>query len=902
MHGELGMMKRSTSERKRQRDEKAYADALDAERAESSDGMAPAVVDFRYERRAGARTDSSRKQKRQQMKEEKLRRRQRGQSKGAFATHTQAVKKPRAVKAGAVGVQKKAKMQSGSAATTARTEKRVSWPDMKPDRKVAGDQLKQNAEEEDVWSEEDAEFLQDQEIDSLLQIAGRVSKRTRQDYETAKHRSTKANVESSEEDSDEEEEVDEDNGVRLSSGESEAEEEEEDDDDDEDEEEEEEEEEGEKPPGPATEQSSSSSDFDDAADDAADDSDDDDSIYEDSENKASPYIENAEDNENVASQDKVPWKAEKVQRQGHVPVAKTRGEKRVSREAQEQSAQLQRQWRALLNRLTERSVSKVASQAESVLRATPSGSSRRRSACDSLADAVVRAVLAGGASASLGVSGPNVLAHAVFITFLAATVDVYVGASAVRVALAKLHALRLTDERMRNAPPEDQDGDEFLEQRVSELYTLVTLLACMYKSQLVHSELLYSTMHDFLRVFQSRDVELLLVLLRACGSRLRSDDPGALKDVILAVQDRVKRVPHITPRMQVTLDFIYSLKNNRDSGPAAQQLLLHVDQERALLDWLQKSALDVMAGGAELPMIRGVYNTVAADQDGQEWAEQMYGGSGHAKGRSAKGADAPVKDSRSKPSGPDAHASTANDSSTGLDLKALAAQQRLSSELRKSLFAAIMGASDVNDVFLRLGKLGATGKDNIKQREAVRVLVLCCIQERTYNPFYAVVLRRLCRAERGAVITTQYVFWDALKQLEEMSTRHIHHHAALLGDLIRGGALDLRSLRALDSALQAAGGTWSARLTGFLRLVFSRALDDDEHDDTENSSSSARESIEQQLRGLLKDPKTQHLAPLLAYFFKTYLGANTQGAALVGTALLPEDGRRWASLALGEEE
>lgn len=35
-----------------------------------------------------------------------------------------------------------------------------------------------------------------------------------------------------------------------------------------------------------------------------------------------------------------------------------------------------------------------------------------------------------------------------------------------------------------------------------------------------------------------RDVELLLLLLRHCGYRLRADDPAALKDIVLTVQVR----------------------------------------------------------------------------------------------------------------------------------------------------------------------------------------------------------------------------------------------------------------------------------------------------------------------------------------------------------------------------
>ena len=55
------------------------------------------------------------------------------------------------------------------------------------------------------------------------------------------------------------------------------------------------------------------------------------------------------------------------------------------------------------------------------------------------------------------------------------------------------------------------------------------------------------------------------------------------------------------------------------------------------------------------------------------------------------------------------------------------------------------------------------------QREVVRVTVECCLQEQTWNGYYAQLLGSLVRAVKGHRITLQFCLWDLIKQVPALS-------------------------------------------------------------------------------------------------------------------------------------
>lgn len=47
----------------------------------------------------------------------------------------------------------------------------------------------------------------------------------------------------------------------------------------------------------------------------------------------------------------------------------------------------------------------------------------------------------------------------------------------------------------------------------------------------------------------------------------------------------------------------------------------------------------------------------------------------------------------------------------------------------------------------------------------------CCLNERTYNPYYALLAGRLCGHSHNHKFTLQYAMWDQFKQLEQTEVR-----------------------------------------------------------------------------------------------------------------------------------
>lgn len=81
------------------------------------------------------------------------------------------------------------------------------------------------------------------------------------------------------------------------------------------------------------------------------------------------------------------------------------------------------------------------------------------------------------------------------------------------------------------------------------------------------------------------------------------------------------------------------------------------------------------------------------------------------------------------------------DGSEAGGLLALAARQRMNTDVRRSVFVAIVGSSDCEDALEKILRLNLKGA---QEREIARVIVECCSQEGSYNPFYAHLAERVC--------------------------------------------------------------------------------------------------------------------------------------------------------------
>lgn len=125
-------------------------------------------------------------------------------------------------------------------------------------------------------------------------------------------------------------------------------------------------------------------------------------------------------------------------------------------------------------------------------------------------------------------------------------------------------------------------------------------------------------------------------------------------------------------------------------------------------------------------------------------------------------------------------------------LLSLAGEQRLSTDVRKAVFVAIMGSDDYIHAFDRISKLKVK---KAQKAEVVRVLMHCCGAEATFNAFYALLAARLCSSHREYKFAFHFAMWDAFKQMQESPLNRVANTAKLLAQLLTRDALPVTVLK-----------------------------------------------------------------------------------------------------------
>lgn len=99
----------------------------------------------------------------------------------------------------------------------------------------------------------------------------------------------------------------------------------------------------------------------------------------------------------------------------------------------------------------------------------------------------------------------------------------------------------------------------------------------------------------------------------------------------------------------------------------------------------------------------------------------------------------------------------------------------------------------------------------------MRVLLHCCGQEATYNPYYAHLAHRLASYDRTYRFSLQMALWDSLRllqpeagdaevsqeELKEMTSRRAANIARLTAHAVAEGSLTLAALKASKRCLTA---------------------------------------------------------------------------------------------------
>ncbi|XP_021715215.1 nucleolar MIF4G domain-containing protein 1-like isoform X2 [Chenopodium quinoa] len=272
--------------------------------------------------------------------------------------------------------------------------------------------------------------------------------------------------------------------------------------------------------------------------------------------------------------------------------------------------------------------------------------------------------------------------------------------------------------------------DEYSKEDNLSLRNLSLLLSYLCIFGVCSSDLIYDFLIKLSKQLAEIDVSIILTILQCCGMKLRGDDPTSMKDFISSVQSRVNELKATSgdaemvtysKRMEFMLETICDIKNNKkrakeDSSPHTR-----------IKKWLQKLRVDDIT-------LRGVKWSKLLDPNkkGQWWFSGDLSSQTENVRKVSGKMDKEVNEAQK--------------------MLNLAAKQRMNTDTRRAIFLVIMSGEDYIDAFEQLLSLNLHGKQD---REIMRVLVECCLQEKSFNKYYTALASKLCSHDKNHKFTLQ---------------------------------------------------------------------------------------------------------------------------------------------------
>lgn len=296
------------------------------------------------------------------------------------------------------------------------------------------------------------------------------------------------------------------------------------------------------------------------------------------------------------------------------------------------------------------------------------------------------------------------------------------------------------------------------------------------------------------------------------GPQLRQDDPSALKDIVLLIQPAVSQAGEaaLSVRTKFMIETITDLKNNRMKATFAGVSGEQITRMRRIVGSLNNSrniraSEPLRIGRADIhnSAKKGKWWLVGASWTNDTDSAPPVNGGG------LVSSNAVLPDTLDDDDGYDEL------DHEPVDLAQLAKAHRMNTDVRRSIFVAIMSATDCRDAQVRLTKLRL--KRN-QEGEIPHVLIHCASEEDAHNPYYTLIARKLC-GEKRMRMAFMFALWDVFKRMGERSnlddeddndvdvdddeenavgTRAIVNLAKMYGSLVADGALTLGVLKTLD--------------------------------------------------------------------------------------------------------
>ncbi|XP_070582668.1 nucleolar MIF4G domain-containing protein 1 [Erythrolamprus reginae] len=435
----------------------------------------------------------------------------------------------------------------------------------------------------------------------------------------------------------------------------------------------------------------------------------------------------------------------------YVPPQMRISEGTIDSKKKEELERLKKTVKGLINRLSESNLASISGQLEELYM-----TNSRKDMNETLTDILICACVLESA-----VPSRLLLDHVLLVSVLHQTVGIEVGA----------HFLETVVRKFDDVYTSEAEG--------KECENLLILIANLYNFYVVHSVLIFDILKKLVSTFSGKDIELIVLLLKNVGFSLRKDDALELREFVNEVQKKANATGkqfQDQSRICFMLEIMLALKNN-DVRKIPGYDPEPVENLRKLLRTLTHNS----SSGKDSQLRVSLESLLTADQVGRWWIV----------GSSWSGA--PMIDSTSNKTEQIPANNTVGKISTRI-LK-LARKQRMNTDIRRNIFCILMTSEDFLDAFEKLLKLRL--KDQ-QEREIVHILIDCCLQENTYNPFYAHLSAKFCEYERRFQTTLQFSIWDKIRDLGSLSAAAFSNLVNLVTHLLKTKWLSLTVFKVIE--------------------------------------------------------------------------------------------------------
>ncbi|KAJ5306115.1 hypothetical protein N7508_005130 [Penicillium antarcticum] len=515
----------------------------------------------------------------------------------------------------------------------------------------------------------------------------------------------------------------------------------------------------------------------------------------------------------------------------------------------ESLTRLKRQAQGQLNKLSEANMISIVSEFEKLYRDHP-----RQHVTSTLID-----LLMGLICERAALSDTFLILHAGFIAALYKLLGMDFGAEIIQKVVETL----------------DANGDERGTFQGKETANLVSLLSQLYNFHVIGSALMFDYIRIYVQEITEYNTELLLKVIRNSGPQLRQDDPSSLKDIVLLIQPAVAKAGEdkLSVRTKFMIDTITDLKNNRVKSSAAAGASItteHITKMRKILGSLNNSR--VIRASEPINISRDDIHNSA--KKGKWW---LVG---------ASWKEDPLVTAQQEIAGlPMNHSHVQDDESEGEpDYGNLARAHRMNTEIRRSIFIAIMSATDFQDAHVRLMKLRLK---RAQEFEIPRVLLHCAMEEQAHNPYYTLIARRIC-GDMGRRLKMSFMFalWNIFKRMGErgdmdedevdsfdpddeengVPMKAVVNLAKMYSSLIADGSLTLGILKTLNFAYL------QPKTKTFVEILIIGLIQQSQKSKKKKSKSSKTEEAPQDEKALmqifLRVKETPHIGKGLIFFIR----------------------------------